>query len=95
MVKVDTAQDYFAVFRSDDEVDTIVSEAILLVRICNWWKILDEAYHEDATGLAMGSSTARYNNEVLAHNISSFPNASNAGPNDTPMVELLLQQVHL
>ncbi|WP_417290114.1 LamG-like jellyroll fold domain-containing protein [Corallibacter sp.] len=77
------AQDYFAVFRSDDEVDTNTGSYSPGREFVIGGRFSDEAYHEDATGLAMGSSTARYNNEVLAHNISSFPNASNAGPNDT------------
>ncbi|WP_418509734.1 LamG-like jellyroll fold domain-containing protein [Corallibacter sp.] len=77
------AQDYFAVFRSDDEVNTNTGSYSPGREFVIGGRFSDEAYHEDATGLAMGSSTARYNNEVLAHNISSFPNASNAGPNDT------------
>ncbi|WP_411768817.1 LamG-like jellyroll fold domain-containing protein [Winogradskyella sp. A3E31] len=76
------SQDYFVVFRSDDNVENNTGGFTPGRQFAIGGRFSDDAYHEDPTGLGMGSSTSRYPNEILAHNISSFPNSSGAPPND-------------
>jgi len=77
------SQDIFVVFRSDDTVENNTGTFTPGRQFAIGGRFAETDYHEDATGISAGSSTARYSNEVLAFNISSFPNAANAGPNDT------------
>ena len=77
------SQDYFVVFRSDDIVDTQTGAFSPGREFPIGGRFADRSFHEDPTGLGMGSSTARYTDEILAHNISSFPNESSSPPNDT------------
>ena len=76
------SQDYFVIFRSDDTVANETGGFSPGREFAIGGRFADVSFHEDATGIAMGSSTARYDNEILAHNISSFPNGSQA-PNAT------------
>ncbi|WP_452232052.1 choice-of-anchor D domain-containing protein [Lacinutrix sp. MEBiC02595] len=75
------AQDYYAVFRSDDEIATDTGDLSPGREFVIGGRFSDEAYHEDATGLGMGSTSARYDNEILSHTISSFPQSGS--PNET------------
>lgn len=75
------SQDYYAVFRSDDEVATDTGDLSPGREFVIGGRFSDEAYHEDATGLGMGSTSARYDNEILSHTISSFPQTGS--PNET------------
>ncbi|WP_426091035.1 LamG-like jellyroll fold domain-containing protein [Flavobacterium sp. DSR3-2] len=69
------SQDYFVVIYSDDVVGA--STGINTREIPLGGKGTDEGFHEDPTGLGLGSTTSRYTNEVIAHNIGSY------NPNDT------------
>ncbi|MDO1500294.1 choice-of-anchor D domain-containing protein [Winogradskyella maritima] len=76
------SQDYFVVFRSDDTLENNTGSFTPGRQFAVGGRYADQSFHEDATGLAAGSSTARYTDEVIAHNISSFPNGTQA-PNAT------------
>jgi hypothetical protein len=76
------SQDYFIIFRSDDTLENQTGSFSPGREFAVGGRFADTSFHEDATGIAAGSSTARYPDEVLAHNISSFPNGSQA-PNAT------------
>jgi hypothetical protein len=75
------SQDYFVVFRSDDEVAPETGSFSPGRQIVIGGRFSDDAYHEDPTGLGMGSTSARFTDEILSHNVSSFP--LNDPPNDT------------
>ncbi|MFD1063593.1 LamG-like jellyroll fold domain-containing protein [Winogradskyella litorisediminis] len=77
------SQDLFVVFRSDDTIENETGTFTPGRQFAIGARFAETDYHEDASGIAAGSSTARYDNEVLAFNISSFPNAATSGPNDT------------
>ena len=70
------AKEYFVVFRSDDEIAPATGSISPGRQFAIGGRFSDDAFHEDPTGLGMGSSTNRYSNEIIAHNISSFPNGS-------------------
>ena len=74
------SQDYFVVVRSDDIVNRYTGSTNRQFAIGARYS--EDNFHEDPTGLAFGSSTARYSNEVIAHNVNSFPNGSSSPPND-------------
>lgn len=76
------SQDYFVIVESDDVVDTQTGLYSPGRQFAIGGRYDDGTYHEDPTGLAMGSSTARYSNEVIAHNVSNFPNDSGSAPDD-------------
>ena len=73
--------DYFAVFRSDDVVDTQTGTYSPGRQFAVGARYSEENFHEDPSGLGMGSTSARYTDEILSHNVSSFPNGSSP-PND-------------
>ena len=75
------ATDYFAVFRSDDEVDTQTGLFSPGRQFPIGGRYSDDNFHEDPSGLGMGSTSARFTDEILSHNVNSFPNGSSA-PND-------------
>ena len=76
------AKDYFVVMRSDDVVDTQTGGFSPGRQFGLGGRYADDSFHEDPTGLGMGSTSARFSNEILSHNVSSFPNGSQ-GPNAT------------
>ncbi len=75
------SQDYFVVVKSDDVVDTSTGAFSPGRQFAIGGRYSDDAFHEDPTGLAFGSSTARYSNEIVAHNLNSFPSTATT-PND-------------
>lgn len=75
------ATDYFAVFRSDDIVDTQTGSFSPGRQFAVGGRYSNDNFHEDPTGLGMGSTSARFTDEILSHNLNSFPNGSSA-PND-------------
>ncbi|TWO30669.1 choice-of-anchor D domain-containing protein [Seonamhaeicola sediminis] len=75
------ATDYFAVFRSDDIVDTQTGSFSPGRQFAVGGRYSRDNFHEDPTGLGMGSTSARFTDEILSHNLNSFPNGSSA-PND-------------
>ncbi|GAA4270708.1 choice-of-anchor D domain-containing protein [Hyunsoonleella aestuarii] len=73
--------EYFAVFRSDDVVDTQTGSFSPGRQFAVGGRYSDDNFHEDPSGLGMGSTSARFTDEILSHNVNSFPNGSSA-PND-------------
>ncbi|NNL33350.1 MAG: T9SS type A sorting domain-containing protein [Flavobacteriaceae bacterium] len=76
------AKDYFVVMRSDDVVDTQTGAFTPGRQFGIGGRYADESFHEDPSGLGLGSTSARFSNEILSHNVSSFPNGSQP-PNST------------
>nr|WP_321237364.1 choice-of-anchor D domain-containing protein [uncultured Psychroserpens sp.] len=68
------SQDYFVVFYSDDEINTNTGTYTPGRQFAIGGRYSDDQFHEDPTGLGVGSVSSRYANEVLAHTISSFSN---------------------
>ncbi len=77
------SEDLFVVFRSDDTIENDTGAFTPGRQFAIGGRFAETDYHEDATGIAVGSSTARYENEIVAFNVSSFPNGATSGPNDT------------
>ena len=75
------SQDYFVVVKSNDIVGTNTGAFSPGRQFAIGARYSDDAFHEDPTGLAFGSSTARYTNEIVAHNLNSFPSTATT-PND-------------
>ncbi len=76
------SEDYFVVVKSDDLVDTQTGTFSPGRQFAIGARYGDDSFHEDPTGLGFGSSTARYTDEVIAHNVNSFPNDPTSPPND-------------
>ncbi|NND53223.1 MAG: T9SS type A sorting domain-containing protein [Flavobacteriaceae bacterium] len=76
------AKDYFVVMRSDDIVDTQTGQYSPGREFGLGGRYADDSFHEDPTGLGLGSTSARFSNEILSHNVSSFPNGGQP-PNAT------------
>ncbi|MGV6831590.1 MAG: LamG-like jellyroll fold domain-containing protein [bacterium] len=74
------SQDYFAVFRSDDDVDTQTGSMSPGRQFAIGGRFSERSFHEDPTGLGLGSTSGRYSNEVLSHTIDSYPNGADAEP---------------
>ncbi|OIQ28277.1 MAG: hypothetical protein BM564_09395 [Bacteroidetes bacterium MedPE-SWsnd-G2] len=72
------SQDYFVVFKSDDTVQPSTGSTGRQFSLGA--RFADINFHEDPTGLGMGSSTGRYSNEVIAHNLSSYANGATSSP---------------
>lgn len=66
------AQDYFVVMRSDDVVDTQTGALSPGRQFGIGGRYAERSFHEDPTGLGMGSVSGRYSDEILSHTISSF-----------------------
>ncbi len=67
------SQDYFAVFRSDDVVDTQTGSKSPGRQFAIGGRFSSVSFHEDPTGLGLGSTSGRYSNEVISHTIDSYP----------------------
>ncbi|WP_052467157.1 choice-of-anchor D domain-containing protein [Psychroserpens damuponensis] len=67
------SQDYFVVFHCDDVIDTNTGNYSPGRQFAIGGRFSDIAFHEDPTGLGLGSVSSRYDNEVLSHNIDSYP----------------------
>ncbi|AJR03869.1 choice-of-anchor D domain-containing protein [Siansivirga zeaxanthinifaciens] len=72
------SQDYFVVVKSDDVVNTSIGSSNRQFPLGG--KSDTANYHEDPTGLAFGSSTGRYVDEVIAHNLGAYVNTQNGTP---------------
>ncbi len=67
------SQDYFVVVKSDDVVSKSTGTT---TRQFPFGGRSDNAnFHEDPTGIAFGSSTGRYVDEVVAHNLGAYANS--------------------
>lgn len=75
------SQDYFVVVKSDDIVDTQTGSYSPGRQFAIGGRFGDDAFHEDPTGLGFGSTSARYTDEIISHNINSFPSTATT-PND-------------
>ncbi|NNK59122.1 MAG: choice-of-anchor D domain-containing protein, partial [Flavobacteriaceae bacterium] len=73
------SQDYFVVTKSDDIVDTQTGTFSPGRQFPMGGRSDMANYHEDPTGLAFGSSTARYVNEVIAHNMGAYSQSGSPG----------------
>ncbi|MBT8273333.1 MAG: choice-of-anchor D domain-containing protein, partial [Bacteroidia bacterium] len=73
------SQDYFAVVRSDDLVDTQTGTFSPGRQFAIGGRSDNANFHEDPTGLAFGSSSARYVNEVVAHNMGAYSQSGSPG----------------
>ncbi|MBT8272404.1 MAG: hypothetical protein KJO77_01270, partial [Bacteroidia bacterium] len=62
------SRDYFVVVRSDDDVDTSTGSFVPGRQFAIGGRFASIAFHEDPTGLGLGSTTGRYSNEVISHN---------------------------
>ncbi|WP_460218512.1 choice-of-anchor D domain-containing protein [Psychroserpens sp. MEBiC05023] len=74
------SQDYYVVFYSDDEIDTSTGSFSPGRQFAIGGRYSDDQFHEDPTGLGVGSVSSRYANEILAHTISSFSNSGASAP---------------
>ncbi|WP_142783421.1 LamG-like jellyroll fold domain-containing protein [Changchengzhania lutea] len=70
------AKEYFVVMHSDDVVDTQTGSMSPGRQFGIGGRYSDDSFHEDPTGLGLGSTSSRYSNEIISHNISSFPNGN-------------------
>ena len=75
------SQDYFIVVKSDDIVDTQTGSYSPGRQFAIGARYGDDAFHEDPTGLGLGSTSARYTDEIISHNLNSFPSTATT-PND-------------
>lgn len=75
------SQDYFVVVKSDDVVDTQTGTFSPGRQFAIGGRSDKANYHEDPTGLAFGSSTARYLNEIVAHNMGAYSQSGSPGVN--------------
>jgi len=66
-------QNYFVVVRSDDDVDTQTGSFSPGRQFAIGGRFSSFSFHEDPTGLGLGSTSGRYSNEVISHNIDSYP----------------------
>lgn len=76
------SEDYFAVVRSDDLVDTQTGNFSPGRQFAIGARYGGDSFHEDPTGLGLGSTSSRYPDEILSHNVNSFPNNPTSPPND-------------
>ncbi|MEM5566846.1 choice-of-anchor D domain-containing protein [Psychroserpens sp. AS72] len=67
------SQDYFVVFHSDDEIDTETGTNSPGRQFAIGGRFAAVAFHEDPTGLGVGSVSGRYANEILSHTVDSYP----------------------
>lgn len=67
------SQDYYVVFYSDDEVDTSTGTLSPGRQFAIGGRFSAISFHEDPTGLGLGSVSARYTNEILSHTVDSYP----------------------
>ncbi|MCK8482019.1 choice-of-anchor D domain-containing protein [Psychroserpens algicola] len=67
------SQDYYVVFHSDDEVDTNTGAFSPGRQFAIGGRFSAISFHEDPTGLGLGSVSARYTNEILSHTVDSYP----------------------
>lgn len=75
------SQDYFVVVKCDDIVDTQTGSFSPGRQFAIGARYGDDAFHEDPTGLGLGSTSARYTDEIISHNLNSFPSTATT-PND-------------
>ena len=75
------SQDYFVVVKSNDSVDTQTGSYSPGRQFAIGARYGDDSFHEDPTGLGLGSTSARYTDEIISHNLNSFPSTSTT-PND-------------
>ncbi len=74
------SQDYFVVVKSDDIVDTQTGTFSPGRQFPLGGRSALENYHEDPTGISFGSSTGRYTDEVIAHNMGAYANGATSAP---------------
>ncbi|MDG5492321.1 choice-of-anchor D domain-containing protein [Psychroserpens sp. SPM9] len=67
------SQDYYVVFFSDDEVDTNAGAFSPGRQFAIGGRFSAISFHEDPTGLGIGSVSARYDDEILSHTVDSYP----------------------
>ncbi|TXE13917.1 choice-of-anchor D domain-containing protein [Seonamhaeicola algicola] len=77
------SKEYFVVVKSNDVVNTNTGSFNPGRQFVIGGRYSDDSFHEDPTGLGFGSVSSRYSNEIISHNISSFPNGSSSAPNAT------------
>ncbi|OIQ28279.1 MAG: hypothetical protein BM564_09405 [Bacteroidetes bacterium MedPE-SWsnd-G2] len=75
------SQDVFIVVKSNDIVDTQTGPYSPGRQFPMGSRVSDNSFHEDPSGIGLGSTSARFPNEIVSFNISSFPNSSNSAPN--------------
>jgi hypothetical protein len=67
------AQDYFVAVRSDDDVDTQTGPLSPGRQFAIGGRFDEKSFHEDPTGLGLGSTSGRFSNEIISHNVDSYP----------------------
>lgn len=72
------SKDYFIAFKTNDAIDNSSANRQMVIA----GRVAENGYSEDGTGLALGSISARYSNELIAHTKSSFPNGGSP-PNES------------
>ncbi|MBU2526941.1 MAG: hypothetical protein KKC03_10120, partial [Bacteroidetes bacterium] len=73
------SQDYFIVARINNSISASTSPGQYMLG----GKFSTDAFGVDATGASLGTGSERYTNAVVAHSVSSFPNAPTSAPNNT------------